>query len=425
MTRRRLLVTLAAAFMTIGIQAGSPPPVHAVTQVSASIDFYDELSPYGGWERVPRYGDCWVPLDVPVGWRPYTVGYWVDTDYGWMWVSEDPWGEIPYHYGRWAYDSYYGWVWVPDDDEIWAPAWVAWRYGDDYVGWAPLPPDARWRSGSGLTIDVSILDRRINRSGWCFTPVSAFGSTRIRSSILTPSRNVTLISRTRNMTRYEVYNSLPAERGLRPEILERATGRRFQRYQVMDSRSPAQWKHVAIQGRTIEAYRPRITGVRSERARLMPRVGGPSRGTVQRQESEQRRFDQRMRQERGALQREHQRELSQQSRSGARQDEMRQRQQAEMRAQQEREAQERRSLDQRRRIAEERGQRQRPPRERGRGQGQTQERPDQGQAQDQGKGQGKDKGQSKDKGPDQSKGQSQDDQDKDHGRGRGHGKGGN
>ena len=406
MIRRKLLLTLAAALAAIGMQAGSPPPSHAVTQISASIDFYDDLSPYGSWERVSRYGDCWVPLDVPVGWRPYTVGYWVDTDYGWMWVSEDPWGGIPYHYGRWAFDNYYGWVWVPDDDEVWAPAWVAWRYGDDYVGWAPLPPDAGWRSGSGLTISVSTLDRRISRNGWCFTPVRTFGTTRIRSYVLPPSRNVTLLGRTRNVTRYEVYNSLPAERGFRPEIIERATGRTFPRYRVVDSRS-SNLRNVAIQGRTIEVYRPRISGVKEGRARFAPEgESRSSRAMIQRQESEQRRFEQRMRQERGALQREHQRESSQPSRDRAQPDQMRQRQQAEMRAQQERETQERRSLDQRRRIAGERDQgQQRPTRERGQNQGQTQDRQDQGK--------------SKDKGQDQNSGQNQDDQDKSHGRGHG------
>ena len=32
--------------------------------------------------------------------------------YGWTWVSYDPWGWAPYHYGRWFRASY-GWGWVP------------------------------------------------------------------------------------------------------------------------------------------------------------------------------------------------------------------------------------------------------------------------------------------------------------------------
>jgi uncharacterized protein DUF6600 len=428
MNRRNVLKFMAAAIVAVGIQAGSGSPSYAVTQISASFEFYDELSPYGRWERVSRYGDCWVPLDVPVGWRPYTVGYWVDTDYGWMWISQDPWGGLPYHYGRWTYDSHFGWLWVPDDDEIWAPAWVSWRYDDEFIGWAPLPPEAGW-GGSGLSLSISVLDRSINRSAWCFTPIRTFGTTRVRSYIVPASRNVTLLASTRNVTRYEVYNSLPAERGLRPEIIERATGRRFQRYRVVDSRSQANLRRPEIQGSTIAVYRPRITGVRSQRAKFAPR--GATRNSpavMNRQRSEQRRFDQRMRQERSALEREHRREL-QQNRQRMQADQMRQRQQAEMRAQREREAQERRAFDQRRRIVDE------SRRDEGQGRGQTRRRQNQdqgtgqGQPQDQGRGQSRqrqERGQSQDKAKGQDQGNSQDqrqdDQDKD--RGRGHGRGG-
>ncbi len=93
--------------------------------------------------RHPRWGEVWVPDDVPSDWRPYTYGHWIYTDeWGWYWVSdeqEEDWGWITYHYGRWAHDRRLGWFWVPGDE--WGPAWVDWRRGDDYVGWAPLPPD--------------------------------------------------------------------------------------------------------------------------------------------------------------------------------------------------------------------------------------------------------------------------------------------
>jgi len=127
MIMRRVSLWIAGLLLILGV---CPTTSHAVTRISADISFYDDLSPYGSWEHVSRYGDCWVPYRHASSWRPYTVGYWVDTDYGWLWVSQDPWGDIPYHYGRWAYDSYYGWVWVPDDDLVWAPAWVSWRYNE-------------------------------------------------------------------------------------------------------------------------------------------------------------------------------------------------------------------------------------------------------------------------------------------------------
>ena len=61
---------------------------------------------YGHWVRHARFGEVWVPDDVPPDWRPYEYGHWVYTDdWGWYWVSddeEDDWGWVVYHYGRWA-----------------------------------------------------------------------------------------------------------------------------------------------------------------------------------------------------------------------------------------------------------------------------------------------------------------------------------
>jgi hypothetical protein len=254
-----------------------------------------------------------------------------------MWISQDPWGGIPYHYGRWAYDAYYGWLWVPGDDEVWAPAWVAWRYGGGYVGWAPLPPDVGWQSGVGLSVSVSDLDQRIGRDSWCFAPTQNFGTTRLSASVLPPSRNLTLISLTLNVTRYEVFNSRPAERGLSLDILERDTGRKFQRYQVMDSSSPATRRGSGIRGQTIQVYRPPVSGVRNRPVRPTPQQqSAPPPAVIKRLDADQRQFDQRMQQERAALGREHQRELKQQGQARAPADQIRQQQQAEMQAQQER-----------------------------------------------------------------------------------------
>jgi hypothetical protein len=78
---------------------------------------------------------------VAAGWRPYTEGQWVWTDeFGWTWVSDEPWGWATYHYGRWYFDPIYGWSWVPG--RVWAPAWVSWRQSTDHMIWAPLPPEA-------------------------------------------------------------------------------------------------------------------------------------------------------------------------------------------------------------------------------------------------------------------------------------------
>ena len=80
--------------------------------------------------------------------------------YGWTWVSYEPWGWAPYHYGRWMV---YGgnWCWWPGPVglypgyyPIWAPAYVSFfgfggggfgfgigfGFGFGRVGWLPIGP---------------------------------------------------------------------------------------------------------------------------------------------------------------------------------------------------------------------------------------------------------------------------------------------
>jgi hypothetical protein len=95
----------------------------------------DDLDEYGSWVMVSGIGWSWRPT-VGADWRPYYRGYWHHSTGGCLtWVSYDPWGWGPYHYGRWSYDGLYGWVWVPGHG--YSPAWVYWMYGSGYVGWAP------------------------------------------------------------------------------------------------------------------------------------------------------------------------------------------------------------------------------------------------------------------------------------------------
>lgn len=112
--------------------------------------FQQQLAPYGTWVNVPGDGLCWEPAVGP-GWRPYyDGGHWAYTDAGYFWESDYPWGDIAFHYGRWAYVNLGVdpcWVWVPGYE--YAPAWVVWRHddADGYVGWAPLPPGAVFVNG--------------------------------------------------------------------------------------------------------------------------------------------------------------------------------------------------------------------------------------------------------------------------------------
>ena len=89
--------------------------------------------------------------------RPYTVGRWIYSDYGWYWDSREPFAWAVYHYGRWGYDPDYGWFWVPGD--VWAPAWVQWRYSDNYVGWAPIGPGRQgYAYGAPVSYEPSIAE---------------------------------------------------------------------------------------------------------------------------------------------------------------------------------------------------------------------------------------------------------------------------
>jgi hypothetical protein len=56
--------------------------------------------------------EIWYPTSVRSGWAPYVDGEWVYTDYGWTWVSADPF-DAPFHYGTWVWVADYGWAWEP------------------------------------------------------------------------------------------------------------------------------------------------------------------------------------------------------------------------------------------------------------------------------------------------------------------------
>jgi hypothetical protein len=72
------------------------------------------------------------------------MGYWMtDYPYGPTWVSSEPWGYAPYHYGRWAFVGN-RWYWIPDTINTaptYSPALVAWvPFGQNEIGWVPLGP---------------------------------------------------------------------------------------------------------------------------------------------------------------------------------------------------------------------------------------------------------------------------------------------
>jgi hypothetical protein len=96
--------------------------------VSREVVGYGDLDDYGTWNEEPAYGSVWYPNTVPVGWAPYSYGYWNWVGpWGWTWIDYSPWGFAPYHYGRWIYGGG-RWGWCP------GPIYARPCYGPAFVG---------------------------------------------------------------------------------------------------------------------------------------------------------------------------------------------------------------------------------------------------------------------------------------------------
>jgi hypothetical protein len=197
--------------------------VQANSGVNVNISiFHDALAPYGNWVNHRTYGQVWYPRNVARNWRPYTDGYWAHThDYGWLWVSNEPWGWAPFHYGRWAWDNWYGWVWVPG--RTWAPAWVFWRSGGGYAAWAPMPPNVVWQPGIGLNISYFNYDRDLNWDSWVAVREYDLPHQHINRRILPPSQNRQVINVTNNTTNITLINNTIVNQGVPVKQIEAIT----------------------------------------------------------------------------------------------------------------------------------------------------------------------------------------------------------
>ena len=175
--RSRIVTTLllALAAQSCAVTEGFTPEYTSEPAARAAMPyehkfFYDALVDYGDWVLIEPYGRVFRPRVNFVAWRPYTEGYWAPSDiYGWIWVSQEPFGWATYHYGQWGYDRFQGWVWLPGT--VWAPAWVDWVGNDAFVGWAPLMPP---NSDSGL----------IPGGHYVFVPTAAFASTNVGNGLV-------------------------------------------------------------------------------------------------------------------------------------------------------------------------------------------------------------------------------------------------
>jgi hypothetical protein len=217
--------------------------------------FYNSLSPYGEWIQLDAGFYAWRPMHLRAGWRPYLYGRWAWTDYGWYWVSSEPYGWAVFHYGRWYYDDYDGWIWIPD--RVWGPAWVEWRYNNDYLGWAPLPPYASFSFGIGI---------RFTRPWtapfhyWNFVRYRHFGSASVYRQVVPVDDTRRLIGTTRSAGRYDVDGDRIVNSGVDRQFVERQGFARINRVNVRETGNRGdRIVRDRSQGNAIEVYRPNRT----------------------------------------------------------------------------------------------------------------------------------------------------------------------
>jgi len=178
-------------------------PLQPVAPEEMAFRFFNEaLAPYGKWLDLGEYGRCWKPSEVGERWTPYTDGSWAYSRYGWTWVSNEDFGGIVYHYGRWVRTLREGWCWVPDLE--WAAAWVSWRYGQDAVGWAPLPPKTDWNPAVGVGTWVDQI-YNIGPDNYVFSAISDLDEINMQESIFHRSENAACLMHTVNVTNISAF----------------------------------------------------------------------------------------------------------------------------------------------------------------------------------------------------------------------------
>jgi hypothetical protein len=237
-----------------GSSGATPPPQEQQDDrwnynTQDTSDFYGYLSPYGFWVSYSPYGYVWIPRDVDYGWRPYTRGHWIWTDYGWTWVSVERWGWLVHHYGRWGWNRRLGWFWVPGT--IWGPSWVAWRSGGMYIGWAPLPPGDDFAPGFGFR------RRNFDIPGhyWNFVRGIEFMDPRLDPWIIPPERNITIINYTQIDVNIHVRENRVINEGVAIDQVRRLTNKPIERHQLRDAQRPGADR---VEARDVVLYRPEL-----------------------------------------------------------------------------------------------------------------------------------------------------------------------
>lgn len=243
MNSRALVVALACLSGSLLAQEaavkdeGLASPIRPLKPVNPSdiaARFFNEaLRPYGQWLDIEGYGLCWKPK-VDAKWTPYTLGRWAYSDFGWTWMSDEDFGSIVYHYGRWMRLKEEGWCWVPDLE--WAASWVSWRYGTEYLGWAPLPPSAAWQPKIGI---APWIDREsgIGPDAYRFCLIANIGDSELLKALLPVSENGDKVRRTVNTTNISSFRGSVFSGGPAYEWISSRTRESVEILQIIKERS--------------------------------------------------------------------------------------------------------------------------------------------------------------------------------------------
>jgi uncharacterized protein DUF6600/FecR-like protein len=146
--------------------------------VSRDVPGYSDLDDNGTWSEESDYGPVWYPSAVPVGWAPYSYGYWNWVGpWGWTWIDSDPWGFAPFHFGRWSFIGG-AWGWCPGPffaRPVFGPAFVGFFGASNFdfgfgfgggLGWFPLgfgePFFPGFRCSRVFINNINIVNTRIN-----------------------------------------------------------------------------------------------------------------------------------------------------------------------------------------------------------------------------------------------------------------------
>src|SRR5205823_2933029 len=108
-------------------------------------------------------------------------------------------------------------------------------------------------------VDVSEADLKdIPPAAFTFVPEQYLADEKLREHFEPATRNVTLLDRTQDATRYEPAEGHVVERGLSPDTIEEATGRPVKRYRVTDAPAAAAAK---VSGDEVKVYAPSAAAV--------------------------------------------------------------------------------------------------------------------------------------------------------------------